>query len=128
MAENHSPRQESCSEMQKSRANAKGKQDPFFMDKLNVIIFFFFKLVRLTLNSHFGLQDPGRSTGSLSRDFGLSRVVFSCLQSVTSSTPGHKVTKKTHSQTNSTQNAAQPSRFAEFQEVSRCLWEWKWHR
>lgn len=48
MAENHSPRQESCSEMQKSRANAKGKQDPFFMDKLNVI-----SMIFLIGSSHF---------------------------------------------------------------------------
>ncbi|KAF5900373.1 F-box only protein 5, partial [Clarias magur] len=62
------------------------------------------------------LRDSERSTGSLTRDFGLSRVVFSCLQSVASSTPVHKPAKKTHSHTDSVHKAAKPSRFAEFHE------------
>ncbi|TSN48452.1 F-box only protein 5 [Bagarius yarrelli] len=64
------------------------------------------------------LQGSERSTGSLSRDFGLSRVVFSCLQSVASSTPSHKSSKKSHSQTE-----AGSSRFTEFHEASKSLKE-----
>ncbi|KAF4090052.1 hypothetical protein AMELA_G00047580 [Ameiurus melas] len=64
---------------------------------------------------------PGKLKGSLSRDLGLSRVVFSCLQSVASSTPGHKPVKKTLRQTDGTENAAKPSRFAEFHEAAKSL-------
>lgn len=67
------------------------------------------------------MVDSGRPKGSLSRDFGVSRVVFSCLQSVASSTPGHKPIKKTLGQTDATENAAQPSRFAEFHEATKFL-------
>ncbi|XP_060727324.1 F-box only protein 5 [Tachysurus vachellii] len=67
------------------------------------------------------LRDSGRSTGSLSRDFGLSRVVFSCLQSVASSTPGHKATKKSNSQTDESRTSTKPSRFTEFHEATKSL-------
>ncbi|KAK1791389.1 hypothetical protein P4O66_013401, partial [Electrophorus voltai] len=62
------------------------------------------------------LKAPARSVGSLSRDFGLSRVVFSCLQSVASSTPVHKTPKKTIHQTDSILSTPKPSRFTEFYE------------
>ncbi|KAK3553807.1 hypothetical protein QTP70_012226 [Hemibagrus guttatus] len=65
------------------------------------------------------LRDTGRPTGSLSRDFGLGRVVFSCLQSVASSTPRHKPSKK--SQRVETRNATKPSRFTEFHEATKSL-------
>ncbi|MCJ8730873.1 hypothetical protein PDJAM_G00189430 [Pangasius djambal] len=79
------------------------------------------RAVQRCRNAEQMLRDSRRSTGSLSRDFGLSRMVFSCLQSVASSTPGHKPTKKTHSQADSTRNAAKPSRFAEFHEATKTL-------
>lgn len=124
MAENHSPRHASRSEVPKTcRAHAKGKRLVFGGSVKNIQMYcyadFFFSLCLISPKLLFWLQDPGRSTGSLSRDFGLSRVVFSCLQSVASSTPGHKPTKKTHGLRDGTQNAAKPSRFAEFHEVSR---------
>ncbi|XP_062851041.1 F-box only protein 5 [Trichomycterus rosablanca] len=67
------------------------------------------------------LKDTAKSVGSLSRDFGLSRVVFSCLQSVASSTPIHRPTKKTLSQTDSTLNTPKSSRIEKFQEAAKSL-------
>ncbi|XP_036429282.1 F-box only protein 5 [Colossoma macropomum] len=66
-------------------------------------------------------RDSGRSMGSLSRDFCLSRVVLSCLQTrVTSSTPVHKA-KKALTQTDSTVATPKTGRFAEFHEATKSL-------
>ncbi|XP_072532914.1 F-box only protein 5 [Salminus brasiliensis] len=67
------------------------------------------------------LRESGRSMGSLSRDFGLSRVVFSCLQTVASSTPVQKHTKKALTHTDGTLATPKPSRFAEFYEATKSL-------
>ncbi|XP_076831148.1 F-box only protein 5 [Brachyhypopomus gauderio] len=64
---------------------------------------------------------PGRSVGSLSRNVGLSRVVFSCLQSVASSTPVHKPAKKTVHHTDNTLTTPKSSRFTEFFEAAKSL-------
>ncbi|XP_016119690.1 F-box only protein 5-like [Sinocyclocheilus grahami] len=66
------------------------------------------------------LRDSGRPMGSLSRDFTLSRVVFSCMQTV-ASTPVHKAIKKPQCKTGGAQNASKPSRFQQFHEVARSL-------
>lgn len=63
-------------------------------------------------------QDSGRSAGSLSRDFTLSRVVFSCMQTV-ASTPVHKAVKKPQCQTGGAKNASRSSRFQQFHEVKK---------
>ncbi|KAI4891850.1 hypothetical protein NFI96_022341, partial [Prochilodus magdalenae] len=69
-------------------------------------------------NAERMLRDSGRSMGSLSRDYCLSRVVLSCLQTrVTSSTPIHKA-KTTQNQTDGTPKT---SRFAEFHEAAKSL-------
>lgn len=65
-------------------------------------------------------RDSGRPVGSLSRDFTLSRVVFSCMQGV-ASTPIHKAVKKTQCQTSGGQNTSRPSRFHQFHEVAKSL-------
>ncbi|KAI7805460.1 F-box only protein 5 [Triplophysa rosa] len=65
-------------------------------------------------------RDSGRPVGSLSRDFTLSRVVFSCMQGV-ASTPIHKAVKKTQCQTSGGQNTSRPSRFQQFHEVAKSL-------
>ncbi|KAL6487631.1 hypothetical protein MHYP_G00042570 [Metynnis hypsauchen] len=68
-------------------------------------------------NAEKMLRDSGRSTGSLSRDFCLSRVVLSCLQTrVTSSTPVHKAKK-----TPTPVVMPKMSRFAEFHEATKSL-------
>lgn len=67
----------------------------------------------------FLLQDSGRPVGSLSRDFTLSRVVFSCMQGV-ASTPIHK-SVKTQCQTSGGQNTSRPSRFQQFHEVKTAV-------
>uniref|UniRef100_W5K7Y7 F-box protein 5 n=1 Tax=Astyanax mexicanus TaxID=7994 RepID=W5K7Y7_ASTMX len=67
------------------------------------------------------LRESGRSVGSLSRDFCLSRVVFSCLQTVASSTPVQKHTKKALTHTDGTQATPTPSRFEEFYEATKSL-------
>ncbi|XP_067241159.1 F-box only protein 5 [Chanodichthys erythropterus] len=64
-------------------------------------------------------RDSGRPVGSLSRDFTLSRVVFSCMQAV-ASTPVHKA-KKPQCQTGGAQNSSKSSRFQQFQEAARSL-------
>lgn len=61
-------------------------------------------------------QDSGRSVGSLSRDFALDRVVFSCMQTV-SPPPVHKAVKKLPCQMGGAQNAAKSSRFQQYVEV-----------
>lgn len=61
-------------------------------------------------------QDSGRSAGSLSRDLTLSRVVFSCMQTV-ASTPVHKAVKKPQCQTGGARNTSKSSRFQQFHEV-----------
>uniref|UniRef100_A0A8C2L6D6 F-box protein 5 n=1 Tax=Cyprinus carpio TaxID=7962 RepID=A0A8C2L6D6_CYPCA len=66
------------------------------------------------------LRDSSHSVGSLSRDFTLSRVVFSSMQAV-ASTPVHKAIKKLQCQTGGAQNASKSSRFQQFQEVARSL-------
>ncbi|XP_058652709.1 F-box only protein 5 [Onychostoma macrolepis] len=66
------------------------------------------------------LRDSGRSAGSLSRDFTLSRVVFSCMQTV-ASTPVHKAIKKPQCQTGGVRNASKSSRFQQFHEVAQSL-------
>lgn len=63
-------------------------------------------------------QDSGHSMGSLSRDFTLSRVVFSSMQAV-ASTPVHKPIKKLQCQTGGVQNTSKPSRFQQFHEVKK---------
>ncbi|CAM4727943.1 unnamed protein product [Leuciscus chuanchicus] len=62
-------------------------------------------------------RDSGHTMGSLSRDFTLSRVVFSCMQAV-ASTP---VQKKSQCQTGGAQNSFKSSRFQQFQEAARSL-------
>ncbi|KAL0178601.1 hypothetical protein M9458_027495, partial [Cirrhinus mrigala] len=64
--------------------------------------------------------DSGHSMGSLSRDFTLSRVVFSSMQAV-ASTPDHKPIKKMQCQMGGVQNASKPSRFQQFHEVAQSL-------
>ncbi|XP_056617069.1 F-box only protein 5 [Triplophysa dalaica] len=65
-------------------------------------------------------RDSGRHVGSLSRDFTLSRVVFSCMQGV-ASTPIHKAVKKSQCQMSGGQTASRPSRFLQFREVAKSL-------
>ncbi|KAK7149022.1 hypothetical protein R3I93_013127 [Phoxinus phoxinus] len=65
-------------------------------------------------------RDSGRPMGSLSRDFTLNRVVFSCMQAV-ASTPVHKAVKKSQCQTGGAQNSSKSSRFQQFQEAARSL-------
>ncbi|XP_026079259.1 F-box only protein 5-like [Carassius auratus] len=62
------------------------------------------------------LRDSGRSAGSLSRDVTLSRVVFSCMQTV-ASTPVHKAVKKP----GGARNTSKSSRFQQFHEVAQSL-------
>lgn len=64
-------------------------------------------------------REYGRPMGSLSRDFTLSRVVFSCMQGV-ASTPIHKAVKKVPCQTNGVQNT-RSSRFQQFYQVAKSL-------
>ncbi|XP_030628162.1 F-box only protein 5 [Chanos chanos] len=66
------------------------------------------------------LRNSCRTAGSLSRDFAVERVVFSCMQAV-ASTPVHKSSKKAFVQRNSTQNSSQPSYFERFQEAAKSL-------
>ncbi|XP_052007228.1 F-box only protein 5-like [Xyrauchen texanus] len=66
------------------------------------------------------LRDSGRPVGSWTRDFTLSRVVFSCVQAV-ASTPVHKAVKKPLCQTGGLQNTSRSSRFQQFQEVGKTL-------
>uniref|UniRef100_A0A8C1HH53 F-box protein 5 n=2 Tax=Cyprinus carpio TaxID=7962 RepID=A0A8C1HH53_CYPCA len=66
------------------------------------------------------LRDSGRSAGSLSRDLTLSRVVFSCMQTV-ASTPVHKAVKKPQCQTGGARNTSRSSRFQQFHEVAQSL-------
>ncbi|KAK2896268.1 hypothetical protein Q8A67_010756 [Cirrhinus molitorella] len=66
------------------------------------------------------LRDSGCSVGSLSRDFTLSRVVFSSMQAV-ASTPVHKAIRKPQCQTGGGQNESKPSRFQQFHEVAQSL-------
>ncbi|XP_043112054.1 F-box only protein 5 [Puntigrus tetrazona] len=66
------------------------------------------------------LRDSGRSSGSLSRDFTLSRVVFSSMQAV-ASTPVHKAVKKPPCKTGGGQKASKSSRFQQFHEVAQSL-------
>lgn len=65
-------------------------------------------------------RDSGHPVGSLSRDFTLDRVVFSCMQTV-ASTPVHKAVKKPQCQTGGVQNSSKSSRFQQFQEAARSL-------
>ncbi|XP_055027093.2 F-box only protein 5 [Misgurnus anguillicaudatus] len=62
-------------------------------------------------------RESGRPMGSLSRDFTLSRVVFSCMQGV-ASTP--KAVQKVQCQTNGVQNT-RSSRFQQFHQVAKSL-------
>ncbi|NP_001003869.1 F-box only protein 5 [Danio rerio] len=65
-------------------------------------------------------RDSGRSMGSLSRDFTLDRVVFSCMQTV-SSPPAHKAVKKPPCHMGGAQNATKSSRFQQYVEAAQSL-------
>lgn len=115
MAENHLPGSGGTSQVQGSRENTEGEM---FTPMPPIYLHAHFRKISFVSNhgAVLSLQDSGRPTGSLSRDFTLSRVVFSCMQGV-ASTPIHKAFKKPQCQTNGVQNTSRSSRFQQFHQV-----------